>query len=360
MKIVTLLRHAMNPLRFAGLTKQELKMCEPEVRKRNAITLGWLIPAIFVMVIALLIASFIPGSGEEPNKVLYAITAVVILILYGVYRKFFLKNPKHILLMSYAFMVASFIFGIFEATRLGEDSTGTVFCVFLVAVPFMAIERPIKIINFIISMEIILLIICKTNPNPGGDKFIVVNSIACCFIGSICTYMYQRSQYSDIKNHLLLQIQRDTDMMTGARSRVAFMHDMGVMNTDELSGGIVFCDVNGLKKANDKYGHDAGDRLIKEAFSIMYKYFKEEGDRIYRTGGDEFVIISLGNDEEAFKARFDDMTENDPRREILSCGCIWMDTIQDADTALKKAEEMMYLNKQEFYLKHPEKDRRTR
>lgn len=53
---------------------------------------------------------------------------------------------------------------------------------------------------------------------------------------------------------------------------------------------VFFFDMNNLKIANDKYGHDIGDRLILAVAQIIKKVFGEEGF-CGRYGGDEFVAV---------------------------------------------------------------------
>jgi diguanylate cyclase (GGDEF)-like protein len=57
---------------------------------------------------------------------------------------------------------------------------------------------------------------------------------------------------------------------------------------------IVVFDVNGLKAVNDLLGHQAGDRFIKEACSIICEIFKHSP--VFRVGGDEFVAFAKGVD----------------------------------------------------------------
>ena len=56
------------------------------------------------------------------------------------------------------------------------------------------------------------------------------------------------------------------------------------------------CDVNGLKYVNDTYGHKAGDGHIRKACHMICTFF--DHSPVYRTGGDEFVVILSGNDYE--------------------------------------------------------------
>ncbi len=53
---------------------------------------------------------------------------------------------------------------------------------------------------------------------------------------------------------------------------------------------LVVIDVNGLKKTNDTHGHHTGDNLIINTASYLKEVFSRKGDRVFRIGGDEFVV----------------------------------------------------------------------
>jgi diguanylate cyclase (GGDEF)-like protein len=84
----------------------------------------------------------------------------------------------------------------------------------------------------------------------------------------------------------------ETDMLTGLMNRRGFYdYVQRTFETDKQSGGqpgIIFCDVNGLKKVNDNYGHATGDQLIIDTASVLTRVFKDYA--LARMGGDEFVI----------------------------------------------------------------------
>ena len=58
--------------------------------------------------------------------------------------------------------------------------------------------------------------------------------------------------------------------------------------------GLVICDVNDLKYINDRFGHDHGDHYLRKACQIICGIYKRSP--VFRTGGDEFVIIIEGED----------------------------------------------------------------
>ncbi|MGA2193418.1 MAG: diguanylate cyclase [Nitrospirota bacterium] len=63
--------------------------------------------------------------------------------------------------------------------------------------------------------------------------------------------------------------------------------------TDKRKRGpytIIYADVDNLKEANDAYGHEAGDILLKKTSQVLQDSTRHE-DIVARVGGDEFVII---------------------------------------------------------------------
>jgi two-component system cell cycle response regulator len=65
-----------------------------------------------------------------------------------------------------------------------------------------------------------------------------------------------------------------------ARSR-RYSHPMAVLS----------CDIDGFKKINDRYGHEAGDELLRAFVARSESCLRQETDWLARVGGDEFVIV---------------------------------------------------------------------
>jgi diguanylate cyclase (GGDEF)-like protein len=61
-------------------------------------------------------------------------------------------------------------------------------------------------------------------------------------------------------------------------------------NRQNASVGVIMFDVDKLKPINDRYGHDAGDVLLRSLGSLLVRFFRGE-DVACRYGGDEFTII---------------------------------------------------------------------
>lgn len=91
------------------------------------------------------------------------------------------------------------------------------------------------------------------------------------------------------------------DPLTGALNRRAFEEGAGV---GPGSGTVVSLDVDGLKPVNDRWGHEAGDALLKHFARGLMAQLRDT-DRLYRTGGDEFVVVAPGADVEKLSARIE-------------------------------------------------------
>lgn len=144
-----------------------------------------------------------------------------------------------------------------------------------------------------------------------------------------------------------------TDGMTGALNRNAFIRDTMPDDSRELlSAGCFFIDINGLKRTNDTYGHEAGDELIRQIYHIICSEVRQYP--VYRLGGDEFVVLC----QNITRARLDGMEER--LREELSgkngcsaaVGAGFLENPNDLGVIIEEADQRMYQDKERYYKEH--------
>ncbi len=61
---------------------------------------------------------------------------------------------------------------------------------------------------------------------------------------------------------------------------------------------VLFCDLDGFKSINDRYGHDAGDAVLIETANRLERVLGDHGGTVARLGGDEFVVVVEGAEDE--------------------------------------------------------------
>ena len=149
----------------------------------------------------------------------------------------------------------------------------------------------------------------------------------------------------------------NTDSMTGLRNKHAFSAyeeslDESIRNKTIQNVAVAVCDINGLKHVNDTLGHEAGDKLIKDASVMLCENFIHGA--IFRIGGDEFVIILQGK---GFDTKDEVIKEFNKKVEsnigtgdvVISLG---YSTLTEGDEQLKdifkRADQMMYKRKNEL------------
>lgn len=174
----------------------------------------------------------------------------------------------------------------------------------------------------------------------------------------LSTYDRQKEKLQKYSEDLLHSM--NTDVMTGVLNRHAYNDALARISSDGYREDIVVVamDVNGLKKVNDTLGHAEGDRLIKSAALAIDRAFSSYGD-VFRTGGDEFVAFVSCNRKEAgclremLEAEIE-VVKKDYERELnIAMGLAsWRnDKSKDFEELVKIADQNMYADKRDFYLK---------
>lgn len=148
------------------------------------------------------------------------------------------------------------------------------------------------------------------------------------------------------------------DHLTEFGNRHAMNAHIASMQKD-VSIGVLYCDVMGLKRVNDTEGHEAGDQLLSRACQCLRKAF--EGYPLFRLGGDEFLALCNGIGEEELPRRVEilkrDMQEHDA---LMALGYTWRPRVDaDMDLLLAEADDRMYEDKRAYYQEHPDVERRA-
>ena len=149
-----------------------------------------------------------------------------------------------------------------------------------------------------------------------------------------------------------------TDDLTGLFNRRAFEEACNkVQRTNTLARKtLIMMDVNGLKAANDNFGHIAGDELLIGAAKCIRTTMGEYGD-VYRIGGDEFMALlectesQLEDTIETFEHITASWKGSYQCELAVSKGIVVAKEHEDMDIEQLKelADKLMYEDKDEYY-----------
>ncbi|ALV35005.1 diguanylate cyclase CdgB [Streptomyces sp. CdTB01] len=116
---------------------------------------------------------------------------------------------------------------------------------------------------------------------------------------------------------------------------------------------VLFCDLDGFKSINDRFGHNAGDAVLIEVARRLTRGVRD-GDTVARLGGDEFVVLADGlgrADAQDLAVRLRNeiiqpiRVDGRAMRVGASFGIGWAHCGMTADEVLKSADERMYVEK---------------
>ncbi|MDD6085198.1 MAG: GGDEF domain-containing protein [Oscillospiraceae bacterium] len=141
----------------------------------------------------------------------------------------------------------------------------------------------------IVLFVIFAIVIQETSPSDIRTSSLGVT------IGSVLIFIHY-SEFGQVINDNTMRRQDNllrTDSLTGLLSRFAYHEVLEKYSETELPKNLYVysIDVNGLKGVNDTYGHNEGDKYIKAASKCIKSVFGDYG-KIFRTGGDEFIVIA--------------------------------------------------------------------
>ena len=93
------------------------------------------------------------------------------------------------------------------------------------------------------------------------------------------------------------------DPLTDTHNRFFLDEIRPQLESSDTGGSIVLIDVDGLKRINDTEGHEEGDRAIWTVANAIKKLVRGN-DHVIRWGGDEFLVVLPGMDEDLARRRF--------------------------------------------------------
>lgn len=128
---------------------------------------------------------------------------------------------------------------------------------------------------------------------PLDAEELQVRLISARRVTSLHRQLTEKTQRLERLNHLLFE-QARKDPLTKLGNRLQLHEDLESMrgHAERYGHGysVILCDVDFFKSYNDNYGHQAGDEMLVKVANTVTEYLRS-GDKAYRYGGEEFLIV---------------------------------------------------------------------
>jgi diguanylate cyclase (GGDEF)-like protein len=172
---------------------------------------------------------------------------------------------------------------------------------------------------------------------------------------------YREAEHSATIDHL-------TGMANARALSIHLEQELARCKRENQTMAVIVTDLDGFKEVNDRYGHLAGDKVLK-LFANSMRNVCRSYDYAARMGGDEFVIVATNISPEAIQERallLSDLAEEAGRevcgRNFLSLSlgaAFYPDDGQDAERLLSEADRRMYAVKTVHHSKAPRLTRQS-
>lgn len=264
---------------------------------------------------------FISIMLRKSKNVIYLWIPILVLALVAMTNQFthimfsfdqhntFIRGPlgffPHVLCFVYLFL-----FGILTIRRYKTTELGEVLTIFYI---------------------IAICIIAVVYETFFGMKYLLTGAIVCA-----CTIYY---------TYLYVQVYK-IDQMTGVFNRRSMYLDANKKLNKSLN--IICVDLNDLKLINDTGGHAQGDLALCTVSDILIKVANSDF-RVYRVGGDEFVVLGVNKSkEEADLFIQNAKRELNKTKYVASFGDAVYSPGDDFDEACVRADAAMYEDKKQY------------
>lgn len=156
--------------------------------------------------------------------------------------------------------------------------------------------------------------------------------------------------------HRQLELLATLDPLTGCSNRRAMDRELLIAVKAQARTrtpfGLAMLDLDHFKTVNDKFGHEAGDQVLVELTQLLGMHTRH-GDRLFRFGGEEFVLLLPGVDDASLFAVCDKLRSVIARSlnyaghpVTLSIGAAVLQPGEDWQSWLLRADKALYAAKQ--------------
>jgi diguanylate cyclase (GGDEF)-like protein len=184
---------------------------------------------------------------------------------------------------------------------------------------------------------------------------LILSFMTVTFLFSFYEYYRQKSyqEIQQLRDKFERQAHHDplTTLVNRRGMREKLLYEQGRAKRNKSHMSLLMCDVDHFKKVNDKFGHDAGDLVLKNLSQIFTSSIRQQ-DIVARWGGEEFLFMlpaTTANEAHTLAEKIRKQVEshvfNYQQKEFhltLCFGVSEVDKNQHIDVAINQADDYLY------------------
>lgn len=350
----------------SGFNPRTRAKLRPQIDHTNLRSMSVFTPLAMTVFAILTVVSYF-HDYIKPYFLLYFFTligcmACMVLLHYGRHNRRCLNASMMLMIM------VQLVFGALSGTVYAADGAATVYVALLFVVPLLFCIRPIYTLLLVLSADALFIPLCLmtksgvlcVNDIANVCVFSLVSFVIAVLINThkfkefMMQYELHLARKREVERNKMLAFLCNNDALTGMAN--FYSYKMLCRTFDDRHQprpvGVVFADLNRLKHVNDTEGHDAGNAYICAFADKLRTAFAD--CRCFRISGDEFMVLNFVEEEHHFLQRaeaFAQLIKSDAIP-TASLGYVF-GTSDRLEQLTREAEERMYQDKQQFYVRFP-------
>lgn len=285
-----------------------IERCKEEVDNRNRNNLILFSEGAFLISIVMIGVSLaLPYYHwmTLPHVILFCYTGMMYFL-----GKYCQRNKvTYIRALQYLLFTPILLGGVLVSSAMDPTSQGITIILFICILPLFMIDNPWRMIVFQLFFAG-LFVICSAHFKP--TKIFMSDMlylpIYMAYIVGVNLFVLLK-KISGVENYLLVCKSAERDTLTELYNRASGEMKVRQLLQKNIPGTFAILDIDDFKSFNDKYGHQFGDKVLREVSSAMHTVFRSE-DVLWRLGGDEFAIYAINlTDPEICRQRFSELLQ---------------------------------------------------
>jgi diguanylate cyclase (GGDEF)-like protein len=275
--------------------KTDIENNRERIREQNYIIFKNSALLFFILMTILAGFTFL-FSELNSGRIVYSISAVSGGLLYLFAVLFLKKHTLSSLPFHYILYTISLWMSCEDAIFLNNgEGSAVAFCGMILIFSILTIDYFYRINGYIIILTIIF-ILCAYYFEPRLYAVRdIANAFVFCILSLIIGSVSRLSKLSDFENQRICRIERNIDTLTGIPNRRSLFESLAACEKpacqDPYTGAIMI-DIDNFKTYNDTYGHQAGDKVLKQIGCFLRDYGVDFKFDVFRYGGEEFLVMT--------------------------------------------------------------------